>query len=241
MTELCDHQQVGFANFMDVITARDFPCLGARSAAATKSLSSSEGKSLLDTNSDRQVIGELELFTATVKADQTRLHSFVALYPETPVLTESAFETAIWGRLTALQACEVALNIPAAENVENDPTHPSFALSFGGMGMFIVGVHPNASRPARRFPCAAIIFNPHDQFERLRTTGVYEKMRAKILDRDLIFAGSQNPMIARYGEKSEAAQYSGRQVSDAWECPFAGRDTLTRSLSSTLPDAIRNF
>ena len=38
--------------------------------------------------------------------------------------------------------------------------------------------------------------------------------------RDEALAGSRNPMLARHGEASEARQYSGRVVDDAWQCPF---------------------
>jgi FPC/CPF motif-containing protein YcgG len=64
------------------------------------------------------------------------------------------------------------------------------------------------------------VFNLHDQFEQLREQGRYEKIRDTILARDERLAGSVNPMLARHGEASEAAQYSGRVVGPEWTCPF---------------------
>lgn len=64
------------------------------------------------------------------------------------------------------------------------------------------------------------MFNLHDQFERLRKEGRYDKMRERILDRDIALAGDINPMLARHGELSEASQYSGRLVGEEWQCPF---------------------
>ena len=87
----------------------------------------------------------------------------------------------------------------------------------------MVGLHPHASRPARRFPNPTLVFNLHDQFERLREKGIYERMRERILDRDKELAGDINPMLARHGESSEARQYSGRVVEDDWQCPFRRR------------------
>jgi uncharacterized protein len=81
-------------------------------------------------------------------------------------------------------------------------------------------LHPNASRPARRFSRPALVFNLHDQFERLREEGRYDRMRERIVERDLALAGSINPMLARHGEVSEARQYSGRKVEAGWRCPF---------------------
>ena len=87
----------------------------------------------------------------------------------------------------------------------------------------MIGLHPNASRPARRFARPMLVFNLHDQFEQLREQGTYEKMRETILARDEKLAGDINPMLATYGESSEARQYSGRQVAEDWQCPFQDR------------------
>ena len=66
----------------------------------------------------------------------------------------------------------------------------------------------------------ALVFNLHEQFERLREEGRYERMRERILSRDLALSGSINPILARFGETSEARQYSGRLVERDWRCPF---------------------
>ena len=71
-----------------------------------------------------------------------------------------------------------------------------------------------------------MVFNLHDQFEMLRKQDRYEKLRATILDRDIMLAGNVNPMLARHGTISEARQYSGRAVAEEWACPFASPDVL---------------
>ena len=53
------------------------------------------------------------------------------------------------------------------------------------------------SRPARRFAHPVIVFNPHDQFERLREQNRYGRMREAIMARDAKLAGSTNPMLAQ--------------------------------------------
>ncbi len=68
-----------------------------------------------------------------------------------------------------------------------------------------------------------MVFNLHDQFERLRASGAYGPMRAAIIRRDVALAGSPNPMLALHGSVSAARQYSGRAVGDHWQCPFSGR------------------
>ena len=73
---------------------------------------------------------------------------------------------------------------------------------------------------ARRFRYPTLIFNLHGQFERLRETGRYEKLRGSILARDRALQGSENPMLSRHGETSEARQYSGRAVPAGWSAPY---------------------
>jgi FPC/CPF motif-containing protein YcgG len=93
-------------------------------------------------------------------------------------------------------------------------------MSLGGKGYFVVGLHPNASRAARRFKHPTLVFNLHAQFEKLRDEGRYETIRSKTIERDIALQGTTNPMLARHGEASPAAQYSGRAVGRNWKCPF---------------------
>ena len=82
------------------------------------------------------------------------------------------------------------LGHPLDERVAKEPDNPHFSLSFAGEAFFVVGLHPNASRPARRFSSPALVFNLHAQFEQLREAGRYEKLRSSILERDEALAGS---------------------------------------------------
>ena len=81
-------------------------------------------------------------------------------------------------------------------------------------------MHPNSSRKARKSPKPTLVFNLHSQFEKLREMGVYDQVRDRIRNRDLQKNGSINPMMMDFGKRSEAAQYSGREVNNNWECPF---------------------
>ncbi|WP_373516564.1 YqcI/YcgG family protein [Pricia sp.] len=88
------------------------------------------------------------------------------------------------------------------------------------MPFFLVGLHPKASRKARRFHVPAIAFNLHSQFEQLRKKGRYEIMKNAIRQNEMEFQGSINPMLPDHGKDLEARQYSGRNVTDTWVCPF---------------------
>ena len=117
--------------------------------------------------------------------------------------------------------------------MSRDPDDPYFSLSFGGEAFFVVGLHPKASRPARRFEHPTMVFNLHDQFEMLRRQDRYEKLRTTILDRDVKLAGDVNPMLASHGTISEARQYSGRAVPEGWVCPFNRPDVRSDAERST--------
>lgn len=152
--------------------------------------------------------------------DDGALHSFAVLFAGPDDLAEDAFERSMWERIQSFADKDAWLGQRYAETVSRDPEDPHFALSFGGKAFFAVGLHPNASRPARRFAHPAIVFNPHDQFERLREQNRYVRMREAIMARDEQLAGSINPMLANHGEASAAPQYSGRRVDGTWKCPF---------------------
>ncbi|KRE42169.1 YqcI/YcgG family protein [Knoellia sp. Soil729] len=78
----------------------------------------------------------------------------------------------------------------------------------------------STSRIARRAPLPTLVFNLHDQFEELRASDKYARMRDTIRRRDTAVQGTLNPMVNDHGQGSEAAQYSGRAVDEQWEAPF---------------------
>lgn len=210
--------------FRKFIQERDYPCVGAKSALGRNQMTAYVGNSLLSAWDDVELVNELIGFAQEYRETRTLFRTFVAFFPHTPVLCEEEFEQALWARIKSLQAKDEWLGQNYDPGVSSDPASPNFSLSFGGLSFFVVGLHSGASRPARRFEVPTLVFNLHDQFERLRDSGRYEKLRENILDRDEKLAGSINPMLARHGEKSEAAQYSGRIVGPDWECPWPGRD-----------------
>jgi FPC/CPF motif-containing protein YcgG len=176
---------------------------------------------------DLRIHDALMRFAADYRAEPGLFRSFAVVFDGPDALDEPAFEAALWQRLQSLSDKDVWRGQSYDARVSADPDDPHFSLSFGGEAFFVVGLHPAASRPARRFERPTLVFNLHDQFETLRADGRYETMREAIMVRDEAIAGSRNPMLARHGEMSEARQYSGRAVDPQWRCPFhyGGGDT----------------
>ena len=203
---------------MDRISDPAFPCVGAKSALARQQLQFVCAGDLRDADDDARLLDEIASFAAS--NDSGALFTSLALlFPVTPPLDETSFETALWQRLQGLHACDVP-RYGWDPSVSSDPDSPGFSMSLGGRAFYVVGLHPGASRPARRFDCAALVLNLHSQFESLRADGRYERLREAIWDRDAAYSNSSNPMLAVHGVASEARQYSGRAVDADWRCPF---------------------
>jgi FPC/CPF motif-containing protein YcgG len=153
-------------------------------------------------------------------SDSIMAHSYVAIFGGPHDLDELRFEYSMWSQLSQLHRLDVLAGNPPASDVSSDTNSAHFSLSLAGHPFFLIGLHPHASRIARRSSHPVLVFNSHRQFEKLREDGRFEKMQAITRSRDVELQGSLNPNLANYGEASEARQYSGREVKDGWRCPF---------------------
>ena len=197
-----------------------FPCVGAKAALAHGTLAVLACASIESAWDDLRIHDGLLTWAHAYRNDPGLFRSFAVIFDGPENLDEPAFERMLWTRVQSLSDKDVWRGQDYDGRVSADPDDPHFSLSFGGEAFFVIGLHPQASRAARRFAKPAMIFNLHDQFEALRSAGKYEGMRERIMVRDEALAGSRNPMLARHGEASEARQYSGRVVDESWRCPF---------------------
>ncbi|HEX9951033.1 MAG TPA: guanitoxin biosynthesis heme-dependent pre-guanitoxin N-hydroxylase GntA [Rubricoccaceae bacterium] len=181
---------------MDQMTVRTYAGLGAGAAA--------------------DLTRDLSAFAAEPDPERG-FRSFAAVFGGDTPADEDAFEAQLWETLGAVHAADHMAWDPA---VSADPADAAFSFSVGGRAFYVIGMHPNASRPGRRFRWPALLFNAHDQFESLRREGRYDRVRGLIRDRDRALAGSINPMMEDFGTRSEARQYAGRAVPADWQCPF---------------------
>ncbi|WP_237476858.1 guanitoxin biosynthesis heme-dependent pre-guanitoxin N-hydroxylase GntA [Lichenibacterium dinghuense] len=200
-----------------------FPCVGAKSALSRGRMHVIVARDITSAWDDLRIYPELLNFIASYRRQPDLFQSFAVVFEGPGDLTEEEFERSLWARAQSLSDKDAWHGEDYDARVASDPDNSHFSLSFGGEAFFIVGLHPRASRPARRFSSPVLVFNLHVQFERLRAEGRYEKLRDSIMRRDEDLAGSLNPMLARHGEISEARQYSGRSVDAEWRCPLRPR------------------
>ncbi|MCZ4298540.1 guanitoxin biosynthesis heme-dependent pre-guanitoxin N-hydroxylase GntA [Henriciella marina] len=210
--------------FEDFISSDNFPCVGAKSALVRQGLETRCYRSILRTSDDFELQRELTKFLSAIDVNSPVVQSFAAIFPDEIPPTETDFERALWDRLQSLHNLDVAAGRSWADNVSEDPQSSHFSMSLGGHPFFVVGLHPAASRPARRFEYPVLVFNSHDQFERLREDRRYDKLQSVIRERDKELSGSINPMLADHGFGAAAAQYSGREVKSDWVCPFEKKE-----------------
>lgn len=210
-------------SFRQLLQDPAFPCVGAKSALSRDDLKIIVARDITSGWDDLRIYPALLAFVSRYKLEPGLFRSFAVLFEGPRTLSEAEFEHHLWARIQSLSDKDAWLGLPYDRRVEAHPADKHFSLSFGGEAFFVVGLHPNASRKARRFDGPALIFNLHDQFEQLRAAGRYDKLRDRIKQRDLHYSGSTNPMLTTHGEASEARQYSGRAVDETWVCPLRPR------------------
>jgi uncharacterized protein len=209
--------------FRDMISDQEFPCVGAKAALSRQQMDFIVARQISSGWDDLRVLPALLDVISRYREDKTLFRTFVVVFEQQEPMDEALFERHMWSRIQSLSDKDDWLGFQPDPTVDSDPKSPHFSLSFGGEAFFVVGLHQNASRPARQFTRPALVFNLHDQFVALRQSGQYEKLRSTIIQRDVALAGDANPMLARHGELSEARQYSGRAVAHDWECPYRRR------------------
>jgi hypothetical protein len=202
------------------IKSDHFPCAGAKSAFRLGQISLVEGGDFLSDECDARIHAELSRFGRELDTHSMPFKTLVCGFHRSPVMDEKTFETVLWARLQRLHQFDRERDVPWANNVSPDPASENFGLSINGVAYFVIGLHPGASRAARRFCRPALVFNSHDQFQQLRADGRYLALQKVIREKELDVNGSINPMIGTHGQRNQAAQYSGRQVGDDWTCPF---------------------
>ena len=213
-------QDTAEAELHALVAAPEYPCVGAKAALARGTFNVLACSSIDSAWDDLRIHDALTRFAAAYRDEPSIFRSFAVVFDGPDDLSEPDFEQVLWTRAQSLADKDRWLGYRYDARVSSSPDDPHFALSFGGEAFFVVGLHPNASRPGRRFARPTLVFNLHDQFEKLRADGRYETMRERIMQRDEALTGSRNPMLSRHGESSSASQYSGRVVDAAWRCPF---------------------
>jgi FPC/CPF motif-containing protein YcgG len=211
--------RVAHDSFRSFVLDDAYPCLGARAALHRGSYRFAAYDRIDDPAVSKGLMRDLYAFTTERGGIGTGFTTFVAVFREPVAGGELGFERALWSQLDRLHALDRRYHAWDAA-VSDDPADPNFSFSLAGNAFFVVGLHPGATRDARRFAWPALVFNAHTQFDELKAAGRFEGLQTQIRARDLQLQGSLNANLAEYGHHSEARQYAGRAVEEEWTCPF---------------------
>jgi len=203
--------------FADFISVKDFPCIAAKAAIAKGQVRVMVCDHIACPKDDGPIIDFIYNFVDEYRNEKKMYTSAVIIFKEPQNCDEEYFDRMMWQRLQGVADLDQHSWDP---HVNADPSHADFSFSIKEEAFYIIGLHPGSSRKARQFQYPAIVFNPHDQFERLREANRYETMKETVRKRDTVFSGSVNPMLTDFGKSSEANQYSGRVYEENWKCPF---------------------
>ncbi len=217
----CPHDENINDEIRSFILQKNYPCVAAiQSVVRNDYVIGTYGQFGTGTHWHR-LRTDLLKFLELQRATKSRYMSFWAVF-NAPVQTpdnELHFEKKFWKELSLLSSEEERAGDWGEIN-SSDPNDPAFCLSLAGVKLFVVGLHPESSRFARRFSCPAMVFNAFSQFEVFEEEGTYAAMVNIIRQNDLRFQGSINPMVLAHGDDWEAIQYSGRENPESWKCPF---------------------
>jgi FPC/CPF motif-containing protein YcgG len=200
-----------------MVLAYGFPCLGARAAVRQSNYRFGLYPPLGSKQSTPLLARDLARFVDEPSNDARVLRTFIASFNGPNPRDEMEFERLLWTQLQGLHDADV---LDWDASVSSDATDPLFSFSFARSAFFIAGLHAGSSRWSRRFSWPTLVFNPHRQFELLRSAGRFERFRTVIAQRDATLQGSANPILESFGVSSECRQYSGRNVEAAWRCPL---------------------
>ncbi|MDP4149557.1 MAG: guanitoxin biosynthesis heme-dependent pre-guanitoxin N-hydroxylase GntA [Bacteroidota bacterium] len=212
-------QQAIIEEYRSTLINKDFPCIGARAALSQGNITCMVAGHMGCPADDRSILQFLYDFIDAYRSKGTLFHSAAVLFDGPVTDSDEMFDSLMWQRLQALSDLDAA-HFGYDPRVDADPLSPNFSFSLKAEAMFIIGLHPGSQRGARHFSHPVLAFNPHAQFENLRETGRYERLKGVIRRRDIAFSGSANPMLDDFGQSSEIYQYSGRIYDEDWQCPL---------------------
>ena len=213
--------RVAHASFRDFITTPAFSCLGAKAAMATGTYRFGSYHRLDDEASTAGLARDLYAFTNERRGFESLFTTYVAVFAgyDSGADADLAFERGLWSQLRRLYDADKTVHAWDSR-VSRDPNDANFSYSFAGTGFFVVGLHPDSTRSARRFAWPTLVFNAHEQFEELKARGQFSRLQDRIRTRELDLDGSLNPNLSDFGAQSEARQYAGRPLPEVWTCPF---------------------
>lgn len=208
--------QAALAKF---ITNPSFPCVMAKSVMSKGYTEHPTVNSANPAVAAKEVLEKIYKFVDHYRAEPKKLSSFIVSFDHPSLRQFGRFEEFFWEFLKLLDCADKA-NFSSDSRVSSDPSAADFSFSIKSEAFFMLVLHPQSPRMARQFEVPTLVFNAHQQFEDLRTKGLFHKVRDLIRKRDTALQGFVNPMVQDFGTQSEVFQYTGKTYPVQSKCPF---------------------
>jgi FPC/CPF motif-containing protein YcgG len=206
--------------YCEFLSRKEFPCIGAKAALSRNHIKSVVLTHMACPAHDAEALQFIYNFVDSYRVSKDPYHSAAVIFKGPTNISEEIFEHLFWQRLHSMSNLD-SKNYNHDTRVDSDPTSANYSFSLKAEAFFIVGLHPASSRKARQFKYPTLVFNPHAEFEKLRASKRFVKMKQVVRKRDIEYSGSINPMLDDFGNASEVYQYSGKQYTADWFCPLS--------------------
>ena len=213
--------KIEFENF---IRNKNFPCVAAIAALKREQIMIYMADNMACPKDDQGILKFIYDFTDVYRKSDEDFFSAAVIFRSPDICEEGVFENLLWQRLQALAVLDSG-KFDYDNRVSAQPLSPDFSFSLKKEAFFVIGMNPASSRTSRKFKYPVLIFNPHEQFTKLRKFNRYDKMKKIIRRRDIAYSGSVNPMLNDFAKVSEATQYSGADHDKKWKCPLKIRNS----------------
>jgi FPC/CPF motif-containing protein YcgG len=205
--------------YLAYLARKEYPCVAARAAVKLGHVRCLIADHMACPKDDEQIVHFLYDFVDEYRNSNGSFHSAAILFRQPQIINEKSFDALLWERLSAFRYLDHQQH-EYDKRVSSDPASENFSFSIKEEAFFVIGIHPASNRRSRVFRYPGLIFNPHAEFEKLRTAKRYEPLKRVVRKRDIKFSGSVNPMLKDFGEASEVFQYSGMNYDSNWKCPL---------------------
>src|SRR5687768_5669740 len=166
---MVEHDQVEIIDaYHRFLGKKEFACVAARAALAKEHIKCFVADHMACPKDDAAILHFLYQFIDYYRKTDEPFHSAAIIFKEPRIYSEDMFESLLWQRLQALSDMD-AKTYGYDKRVDADPRSPQFSFSLKEEAFFLIGLHASSSRASRQFHYPSIVFNPHAEFEKLRS------------------------------------------------------------------------
>ncbi len=211
----------------DLLAQKNYPCVAALKSFHSKDYEMGIYDDFGSTSSSLSLASDLMKYAQKYDESKSPFFSFFAVFKNQEPLSDEEFESRLWKELSGLASRS---EFPQTWDpyFSSNPADKNFCFSLGGRAFFVVGLHKQSARNSRQFKYPTLVFNLYEQFRQLEKSGQFQPMVELNRKRDVKFQGAPNPVVVANGNDWESIQFSGRENTAEWKCPFSKLLSLVR-------------